>query len=309
MAGWVAVAVAGFVMLTQALGWPGTRTIAILQSLTPYLALAMAPVAAAALTGRRIWMAFTASLIGIAGLILALPVLFPADLPPTADGAASLRIGALNLLYLNEPANVEDVAADLAERDLDVIVFAEYSTAHQRVLQGSDLAAEYPFRIDRSGLGAGGIAVWSRTAVIVHDHPDTTNYSLDLSVRTADGLVRVLAVHPPTPVANFDAWKRDLDHFGELGLAGSTPTVVIGDFNASFWHPGFRDLLDAGLTDAHIALGHGFATSWPADRWYPPFVRLDHALTTDGLVPTAVEDFAIAGSDHRGLVVTVAPAR
>jgi hypothetical protein len=39
------------------------------------------------------------------------------------------------------------------------------------------------------------------------------------------------------------------------------------------------------------------------------FVRLDHALTTDNLVATHVEDFDIVGSDHRGFVVTVAPAR
>ena len=85
--------------------------------------------------------------------------------------------------------------------------------------------------------------------------------------------------------------------------------MVVGDFNASFWHPDFRALLDDGFTDAHIAAGKGFSASWPTDRWYPPFVRLDHALTTDSLVSTDVEDFDIAGSDHRGFVVTVAPAR
>jgi hypothetical protein len=38
-------------------------------------------------------------------------------------------------------------------------------------------------------------------------------------------------------------------------------------------------------------------------------VRLDHALTAGGLVSTDVDDFHVPGSDHRGLVVTVAPAR
>jgi hypothetical protein len=38
-------------------------------------------------------------------------------------------------------------------------------------------------------------------------------------------------------------------------------------------------------------------------------VRLDHALTVGGLVSADVVDFEIPGSDHRGLMVTVAPAR
>jgi len=66
-------------------------------------------------------------------------------------------------------------------------------------------------------------------------------------------------------------------------------------------------LLDAGLVEAHIAHGRGFSASWPTDQIVPAFVRLDHALTTAGLVSTDVADFEIPGSDHRGFVVTVAP--
>ena len=83
--------------------------------------------------------------------------------------------------------------------------------------------------------------------------------------------------------------------------------MVVGDLNSSYWHPDFRDLLDAGFVDAHIANGKGFSASWPTDMIGPAFVRLDHALTTGGLVSTDVADFEIPGSDHRGFVVTVAP--
>ena len=68
-------------------------------------------------------------------------------------------------------------------------------------------------------------------------------------------------------------------------------------------------MLDAGFVDAHTANGAGFSTSWPTTWPIPPFVRLDHALTTGGLVATDVEDFDVAGSDHLGMVVTVAPTR
>ena len=38
----------------------------------------------------------------------------------------------------------------------------------------------------------------------------------------------------------------------------------------------------------------------------PPFVRLDHALVRDGLIPTSTKDFTVPGSDHRGFVVSLA---
>ena len=196
-----------------------------------------------------------------------------------------------------------------ALRDLDVIVFVEYTAGHERALRDSELAGDFPCRIERSGPGASGLAIWSKSAATVDDRGDTTDRTLDVTVTSAAGPVRVLAVHAHTPTDDFEIWKRDLDQFGRLGRAGDDPTVVIGDFNASFWHPSFRALLDDGFTDAHIALGHGFSVSWPDDAWFPPFIRLDHALTTDSLVPLDVEDFDIAGSDHRGLVVTVAPVR
>ena len=64
-----------------------------------------------------------------------------------------------------------------------------------------------------------------------------------------------------------------------------------------------------GFVNAHTAVGAGFSTSWPTTWPIPPFVRLDHALTAGGLVATDVEDFDVAGSDHLGMIVTVAPTR
>ena len=172
-----------------------------------------------------------------------------------------------------------------------MIVFVEYTAGHERALRDSGLADDFPCRIERSGPGASGLAIWSKSPATVDDRGDTTDRTLDVTVTSAAGPVRVLAVHAHTPITDFEIWKRDLDQFGQLGRTGDDPTVVIGDFNASFWHPSFRALLDDGFTDAHIALGHGFSVSWPDDTWFPPFIRLDHALTTDSLVPTRRRGF------------------
>jgi endonuclease/exonuclease/phosphatase (EEP) superfamily protein YafD len=299
--GWTVVGAAGSIMLTQAVGWAGSRTVAIAHTFTPYLAMAMVPVTIAALSTQRIGLAIVGAVIGFGGAVLARSIAGAAR-PATPVAGERLRIAALNLLYTN--GRVGAVAVDLASRDIDVIMFSEYTPAHQRVLLQSSLADLFPHRTDRSEAGGIGIAVWSKSPVVVAPHPDTRNYSLDVMVATDVGPTRVIAVHPPTPVADFHEWRRDLAKIAALGLVplspdGGVPTAIVGDFNACFWHPSFRAVLAGGYTDAHAAVG----------RWFPRFVRLDHALVTEQLVVESVDDFDVAGSDHRGFVVTLTRAQ
>lgn len=305
--GWSAVTVAGLVMISQALGRTAVRSMAVVQSLTPYLTLAMAPLALWALVAGSPWLALLAAVIGMGGLVLARPILVVAGRPAVAEGARGMRIASVNLYYGNE--QVEEVALALLALHADVIVFAEYTADHQRTLRTSDLGGVFDVQVDRPGDLARGTAVWSRTPVLVGGRLDTVNHSIDVTVDGDDGPIRVVAVHPPTPINDFAGWRGDLRRAGGSGRRGDTPTVIVGDLNAAFWHPDLRELLGSGYTDAHIAHGRGLSVSWPMHRLLPPFVRLDHALTTATLVPTDVEDFDVVGSDHRGFVVTVAPAR
>ncbi|NND75951.1 MAG: endonuclease/exonuclease/phosphatase family protein [Ilumatobacter sp.] len=307
LAGWLYVGFAGPLLLTQAVGWDGTRLVATLHSLTPYLALVLVPVAGIACWSRRHGLAIVAAMIGLGSLLLASPLVFTPNQPQPIDNATGLRVASVNLFYENP--NVGDIGTALDRPDIDVIVFSEYTAEHQRVLLAHPLASSFPHRVERDGLRAGGIAIWSRVPLVDGVRPDTVNYSLDLLAAGPDGDVRILGVHPPTPVFDFAGWRRDLDLIGDVGLSRDEPTLIVGDFNASYWHPPFRRLLRRGFVDAHMADGRGFAVSWPTNRAIPPFVQLDHALTGNGLVSTAVDDVALPGSDHRGFIVTVVPGR
>lgn len=307
LAGWLVAAGAGLLMLTQAFGWNGTKLIATAQALTPYCVLALIPVAGVACWAQVDRLAVATSLIGVSGLILAAPLVFAPDRQAADPTATPVTVAAVNLLFSN-PA-VGDAATAMLTLDVDAILFSEFTAEHQAVLAEHRLAAEYPYKIERDGLFAGGMALWSRYPITERDRPDTVNYTLDITMDGPDGPLRLLGVHPPTPITSFDGWVDDLATFGRLGAAAEQPTLIIGDFNASYWHPALRDLVELGFTDAHTAHGRGFSTSWPTDHWFPAFVRLDHALTGNGLTSTAIRDFTVPGSDHRGLVVSVVRAR
>lgn len=313
--GW-AVAVAtiastAVVVVTQLGSWSGpTAAVPVIQVFTPHLGVVTILIAAVAFARQRL--TILAAAIGVAApvLWLALPVAFPAGQPAARPGATGLRVAALNVLYDNP--RVDDFVDQLVTIDADVIAIAEFTTAHDAAMLASPLAARYPYRISHAVRGHGpmGAALWSRYPMTENDPPDTYTASIDVTVRGPDGPVRVVAVHLDSPIHDVAQWRDDLDTTRRLVDTIEGPTVVAGDFNASFWHPGFRRLLDAGFTDAHLALGDGMSTSWPRHlRAIPSFVRLDHALVAGGLVATDIVDVTIPGSDHRGFVVTVAPAR
>ncbi len=304
---WLTVASIGLLITTQAIGWAGTTTVAIAQSLTPYLAAPIALVVLLALWRGRLVLVTAATAVGFGIAVLGIPLAIGSSQPSAADGATGLRVASLNLWYAN--SEIAAVAEELVGLDTDLIVFSEYTPEHRAVLQAGPLADSYRYRIDRQGLGGAGVAVWSRVPMQVAETLDTFHNSLDVVVDGPDGAIRVVAMHMPTPILDFAAWRDDLAIAAEVGRETDAPTLLIGDLNATYWHPDFRRVLDTGFVDAHTAHGAGFSTSWPIGHRVPPFVRIDHALTTGGLVSTDVVDIDIPGSDHRGLVVTVAPAR
>ena len=304
---WVIVAIVGLVVVTQATGWTGTTTVAIAQSLTPYLALAVVPVVLLALWRGCLLLVTVSTAVTFGIAVLGTPLAFPDPAAPPAARSTGLRVASANLWFEN--TRIGEVDDALARLDADVIVLSEYTPEHQAALQASPLADDYEFRTDRSGPFADGIAVWSRLPIQVDGELDTYYGSLDVTVAGPDGDVRIVAMHVPTPLVDIDGWHRDLRTAEEVGRSVAGRTLLIGDLNASFWHPDFRRLLDAGFADANAIHGTGFSPSWPTTWVVPPFVRLDHALTAGGLVSTDVEDVDIPGSDHLGLVVTVAPAR
>jgi endonuclease/exonuclease/phosphatase (EEP) superfamily protein YafD len=304
--GWLVVACMGALLLTQTFGVGQPHPLPIIQSLTPYLLAPALPIAALA-NWRRSWtLAITSGLVGVGMLALLVPVTMGTSSGSVGD-LSSITVIDSNVLVGN-PSQAE-AAAVILQADADLIVLSEFEPSMREMLTSQGADERYPYRELHDIRGTEGMGVYSKFPLseIVFG-PVGTRPVIQATV-SPDGLtpMRIVAVHPLTPIALpwRLKWAPDLAKISDLGQTSDLPTLVIGDFNASYFHPDFRRVLEH-YTDVHEALGKGLSTSWPADETFPPFVRLDHALVRNGLVPIDVRDVRIPGSDHVGFVATVA---
>lgn len=303
--GWLAIVPMLIVCVSQWVGADGRRTLVTLQALTPWVLIWAAPIALAACLGRRHALAI-ASIVPITTLmVLSYPIVFHAEPQPVAASSLRFSIAYSNLLFLNPSPS--DAAARMLATDADVLVLVEVTPrlhdALVEELSAGDNNDDYPFRVGTTSRSSESIELWSR-------HPIVSGGLVEIGGRAAvdvvldiDGTdVRVVGVHPYPPTFNAPGWQEQLEAIGDAASSSDMPTVLIGDFNGSRWHPSFRRLLGRGWQDAHEVLGHGWSVSWPMNEgWLPPqFVRIDHALYRDGLTPTGIDDFEVPGSDHKG---------
>lgn len=301
--GWIVITPIALLAISQVLGLASWRFLAVLHALTPYLLAPAIPMAALAIWRRHWGLGVTATAVTVVLVALSWPLVFSPGQRSAAASAAPLRITHSNVLYENE--RLDDAVETILSSESDLLVITEYTPRVHDAFEASPLGARWPHRIDHSQDSPGGTAVWSRYPISPRSAPDTKFATVIVDVTLPDrSTVRVVGAHAPTPTHDFDRWRDELADLARFARSG-IPTVVVGDLNASWWHPDFRDLLAAGLRDAHQVSGAGFSVSWPTGMTIPPFVRLDHALVDEQLVVDAVADFDVPGSDHRGFDVTI----
>lgn len=308
--GWVLVGLLALAVATQGLERARHHPLPQLHALLPWLAVPMAPVAViAALTGRW-WLAGAAVLAGSAVLPLLRPLAGHSLVAPPA-GAATANVLFANVLADN--LDVVPTAAALLElaRDVDIVALAEVHQPLADELDTAGLKLTHPFVAGAPGIEAEATMVWSRLS-LRHEREVLLGTTRNVTVEVAmpDGRRwQLVAVHtlPPARRETHRHWISTLDGVGQAAQAAGEPVLVVGDLNASRWHPAMRRLLRrTGLVDAHEALGRRWARSWPVSRWAPRFVQLDHALCGPGITPLEVRHVSVPGSDHEGFVVSVA---
>lgn len=212
-----------------------------------------------------------------------------------------------------DPAQVLRAAAD---HGVDILVVQEITPEAVTGLEQLGLAEAYPHRAGEPAPGTQGTMVFSSSPLLGAQRLPTHFGSWTMDVQAPGGLFRLYAVHTAPPTGeNIHAWHRDLGLLREAIAGDRSLDLVVGDLNSSVDHRAFRELLEGRLRDAAEAANAGWQPTWPVNGgWkvlgipFPAFVAIDHVLVGDQLAATEVDVVHLDDTDHRALVVQLAPA-
>lgn len=285
---------------------PGSVYTLALASFSAYLGLGalVAAVLFVFVRTRAGWVGFAASVLVVLWFVaLQVPAYVAESAPATGVDVvimtSNLKVGGA------DPASV---VAAVRSRHVDVLMIEELTPDAETALQHAGLDKLLPHSLTSPMSGASGTGLWSRTPLT----SPVKNYAFGFSFITAQTRlhgqpVTLAAMHVfgPFPQSQFPRWHKDMQRYPAFlaALPGST-VLVGGDFNATTDDTQFRTILNEGYADAAQQAGAGFTPTWPADRWFPPMITIDHVLTR-GAVARSVDSVEIPGSDHRALVARV----
>ena len=248
----------------------------------------------------------------IGGLVVAL-IGWPnvATFIPARKAVLSPIVTVMSANILHGKADPAALVAGVRSREVDVLAVQELTMDSIDRLSAAGLDEVLPHRLIGDQDGGTDVGIWSRHSLT--DTEQLTGFALTpvrARITVAGRELTVIAFHSKAPVHNGGTalWQSDLERLAGVMANPSTSTIVAGDFNATRDHRQFRDLLDAGYSDAGSDAGAGILPTWPADRLYPPLIGIDHVLVSNDLVGVDVTSVRQPGSDHLAVVATVAPS-
>ena len=170
-----------------------------------------------------------------------------------------------------------------------------------RQLDGIDA---FPYRVVVGELGVH--ARWPLALMPAQGLPRSR--ILRIRVDAPDAPFVLYVAHALNPLHDYSTFA-DQRAFARAIVAATAreqlPVVVAGDFNTSDRASSER-IYDGPLRDAMRS--STFAASTYFGGWWPLlFLRIDHVWTTPGWCAADPSTFALPGSDHHGLQVSVGP--
>lgn len=261
-------------------------------------------VVAAGAAAQRLVVVACAAVLGVAWPVYSLTSFSIAAGPTTICNDDTIRVAAANLLFDN-PSGPE-LVAELEAVNADVLVTAETLWGlDDEISEGSTWL---PVAQGRSGQGR-GVVLWTRDPQVWRAGlVEVAGWRLPSLTRTVGATtVTVIGVHLESPdtAADVPLWRDQLRDLHDVVVSLRGIVVLAGDFNASIRHPQMHPLLDRAA-DASSSYGRRVVRTWAPESL--PGVRLldlDHVLVSRNAGVCEYGEFAIPGSDHRGVQAAV----
>ena len=309
--------IAAWVMLIASIAGVVARQVAVTNHLelvaavtSPFLAL-VAPLSAVAFLVLRRWIAAGLGVVVTIAAVAAQLPLFLRETP--AEGVPVRTMSAILYFGLGDPRAL--VAEAIARAD--VLAVQELTLDEVGRLRAAGLEQHFPYHALDARPFASGVGIWSRFPIVEsHRVPgyELAMVSTRLAIKDVRVNPTVLVAHLSGPWPQpIDDWRTDITRMpstmraAAAGAAGGC-VIVAGDFNSTLDMKPFRRLLDEGYRDAAEQSGAGWKFTYPGNSHIPPFMGIDHILTS-ACPATSADTIVLPKSDHRGLLATVSVPR
>lgn len=209
-------------------------------------------------------------------------------------------------------ADAREIVDLVRSEHVEVLALQETTDAFVDDLNRAGIASYLPYAQVSSSDGVYGNGLWSASPL-----DDPSDDDVDSSASFMPGgtvsfnggatQVRFVSVHTTSPTNDYwQQWKRSLDELSKLRFDTSRRYVFMGDFNATYDHTPFRNILGNRFSDASRQAGEGLKFSWPANVDYvPSFAGIDHIVLDSGMQAGQVRTVKVDGSDHKALLAIV----
>ena len=231
----------------------------------------------------------------------------------TAQTVADPSDNVARVMTLNTAhggASAEEVVALVRDKHVEVLCMQELTDDFLGGLAAAglyDLLPYYVISDEASAISNGGRnGIWTLAPmgnVSGNLLPIETSSMPAGTVEIGGLAVRVVSVHPNSPVRGAqDLWDEGLGVIGSLADYDHT-YLVMGDFNSTWDHARFRELLGADFVDAGAEAGEGFHMTFPSGA-LPSVVEIDHIVYAreSGITVSELETAEVGGTDHRALL-------
>jgi endonuclease/exonuclease/phosphatase (EEP) superfamily protein YafD len=203
-------------------------------------------------------------------------------------------------------ASAADIAQVTRLYEVDIVVVTELTSELTHELTVAGLASLAPARsVEVPTTGGHGTGIWSRPNINkITSITGLSRPGIDGAIEAGPTEIGISVVHlDGEPMRPGPRWRADLSELAQRPLPAAE-SFIVGDLNAGPWHPAFRKLTGSRWRDAANVVGQGLRPTWPS--WAPlPIAPVDHVLVSPGIGVTGADTTAIAGSNHRALIVTL----